>query len=185
MLIGYARGSTQHQTLAAQREALRAADCERLYDDHLPATPAPPAALQSQLVRLHEGDTFVVCKLDRLGKSVKQMVDLIRELERRGIQFKSLTDSIDTGAPAGHFFFEVMARLAEMEHELTVERTRAGLEVARQFGRKGGRKPKMTDSKMQSARKLLASGVPPKEVARNLGVSVPTLYRWLPASTQA
>jgi DNA invertase Pin-like site-specific DNA recombinase len=141
--------------------------------------------LRKALERLHEGDTFVVCKLDRLGKSVKQMVDLIRELQKRGIQFKSLTDSIDTGAPAGRFFFEVMARLAEMEHDLAVERTRAGLEVARQLGRKGGRKPKMTDSKMQSARKLLASGVPPKDVARNLGVSVPTLYRWLPASTQA
>lgn len=78
----------------------------------------------------------------------------------------------------------VMASLAEMERELIVERTRAGLDVARQLGRKGGRKPKMTDSKIESAKKLLASGVPPKDVAKNLGVSVPTLYRWVPASTQ-
>ena len=78
-----------------------------------------------------------------------------------------------------------MASLAEMERELIVERTRAGLEVAKQLGRRGGRKPKMTSSKIESAKKLLASGVPPKDIASNLGVSVPTLYRWLPASTRA
>ncbi|CDH29461.1 invertase-like protein (modular protein) [Xenorhabdus bovienii str. Jollieti] len=92
-------------------------------------------------------------------------------------QFKSLTDSIDT--PSGRFFFYVMASLTEMERELIVERTRAGLDVARQLSRK----PKMTDSKIESAKKLLTSGVPPKDVAKNLGVSVPTLYRWVPAST--
>lgn len=86
---------------------------------------------------------------------------------------------------AGRFFFHVMASLAEMERELIVERTRAGLDVARQLGRKGGRKPKMTESKIESAKKLLASGVPAKDVAKNLGVSVPTLYRWVPASTHA
>lgn len=96
-------------------------------------------------------------------------------------QFKSLTDSIDTGTPSGRFFFHVMASLAEMERDLIVERTRAGLDVARQLGRKGGRKPKMTDSKIESAK----NGVPPKDVAKNLGVSVPTLYRWLPASAHA
>ena len=94
-------------------------------------------------------------------------------------------DAIDTGTPSGRFFFHVMASLAEMERELTVERTRAGLEVARQLGRKGGRKRKMTDSKIESAKKLLASGLPPKDVAKNLGVSVPTLYRWVPASAHA
>jgi DNA invertase Pin-like site-specific DNA recombinase len=78
-----------------------------------------------------------------------------------------------------------MASLAEMERELTVERTRAGLEVARQLGRRGGRKPRMTDSKIESAKKLLVSGIPPRDVARNLGVSIPTLYRWVPASAHA
>ena len=106
-------------------------------------------------------------------------------LHKQGVQFRSLTDSIDTGTPSGRFFFHVMASLAEMERELTVERTRAGLEIAKQLGRKGGRKPKMTDSKIESAKKLLASGVPPKDVAKNLGVSIPTLYRWVPASTHA
>ena len=99
-------------------------------------------------------------------------------------QFKSLTDSIDTGTPSGRFFFHVMASLAEMERELTIERTRAGLEVARQLGRKGGRKCQMTDSKIESAGKLLATGVPPRDVARNLGVSVPTLYRRIPAAAK-
>lgn len=134
---------------------------------------------------LREGDMLVVWKLDRLGRSVKQLVDLAGELQQRGVQFKSLTDAIDTGTPSGRFFFHVMASLAEMERDLIVERTRAGLEVARQLGRKGGRKPKMTDSKIASARKLLDSGMPPRDVAQNLGVSVPTLYRWLPASASA
>jgi DNA invertase Pin-like site-specific DNA recombinase len=119
------------------------------------------------------------------GAAVKQLVDLVGELHKQGIQFKSLTDAIDTGTPSGRFFFHVMASLAEMERELIVERTRAGLDVARQLGRKGGRKPKMTESKIESAKKLLASGVPAKDVAKNLGVSVPTLYRWVPASAQA
>ena len=113
------------------------------------------------------------------------MVDLVGDLHRQGVQFKSLTDAIDTGTPSGRFFFHVMASLAEMERELTVERTRAGLEVARQLGRKGGRKRQMTDSKIESAKKLLANGIPPRDVAKNLGVSVPTLYRWIPASTHA
>jgi DNA invertase Pin-like site-specific DNA recombinase len=102
-------------------------------------------------------------------------VDLVGELRKQGVQFKSLTDAIDTGTPSGRFFFHVMASLAEMERELTIERTRAGLEVARQLGRKGGRKRQMTDSKVKSAKKLLASGVPPRDVASNLGVSVSTL----------
>ncbi len=101
------------------------------------------------------------------------------------MQFKSVTDAIGTGTPSDRFFFHVMASLAEMERELTVKRTRAGLEVARKLGRKGGRKRQMTDSKIESAKKLLASGVPPRDVAKNLGVSVPTLYRWVPASAHA
>jgi len=125
-----------------------------------------------------------VWKLDRLGRNVKNLLDLVGRLAKQGVHFKSLTDSIDTTSPSGRFFFHVVASLAEMERELTVERTRAGLEVARQLGRKGGRKRRMTDSKIASAKKLLASGVAPKDVAENLGVSVPTLYRWLPASAR-
>lgn len=129
--------------------------------------------------------SLIVWKLDRLGRSVKQLVDLVGELQKQGVQFKSLTDVIDTGTPSGRSFFHVMASLAEMERDLTVERTRAGLAVAKQLGRTGGRKRQMTDSKIESAKKLLASGIPPKDVAKNLGVSIPTLYRWVPASSHA
>jgi DNA invertase Pin-like site-specific DNA recombinase len=114
--------------------------------------------LAKTLEMLREGDTLVVWKLDRLGRSVKQLVDLVGDLHKHGVQFRSLTDSIDTGTPSGRFFFHVMASLAEMERELTVERTRAGLEVAKQLGRKGGRKPKMTDSKIESAKSCWPGG---------------------------
>ncbi|MEM8516067.1 recombinase family protein [Janthinobacterium sp. CAN_S7] len=185
MLIGYARVSTQDQNLELQREALTKAGCQKVFEDKVSGTRADRPGLAKAQEILREGDTLVVWKLDRLGRSVKQLVDLVGELHKQSIQFKSLTDAIDTGTPSGRFFFHVMASLAKMERELIVERTRAGLDVARQLGRKGGRKPKMTESKIESAKKLLTSGVPAKDVAKNLGVSVPTLYRWVPASTQA
>lgn len=182
MLIGYARVSTQNQNLDLQLEALTKAGCKKIFDDKVSGKISERPGLAKALELLREGDTLVIWKLDRLGRSVKNLVDLVGELHKQGIQFKSLTDAIDTGTPSGRFFFHVMASLAEMERELTVERTRAGLEVARQLGRKGGRKRQMTDSKIESAKKLLASGMPPRDVANNLGVSVPTLYRWIPAS---
>ena len=184
MLIGYARVSTQDQHLELQREALVKAGCQKVFEDKVSGTRADRPGLAKALEMLREGDALVVWKLDRLGRSVKQLVDLIGELRQQGVQFKSVTDAIDTGTPSGRFFFHVMASLSEMERELIVERTRAGLEVARQLGRKGGRKPKMTGSKIASARKLLASGVPPKDFSSNLGVSIPTLYRWVPASAR-
>ncbi|EFB0088418.1 recombinase family protein [Salmonella enterica] len=182
MMIGYARVSTQDQNLDLQTEALTKAGCEKIYEDKISGVRAERPGLPRALEMLREGDTLVVWKLDRLGRSVKQLVDMVGELHRQGIQFKSLTDAIDTGTPAGRFFFHVMASLAEMERELIIERTRAGLDAAKQLGRKGGRKPKMTSSKIESAKKLLASGIPPRDVAKDLGVSVPTLYRWVPAS---
>jgi DNA invertase Pin-like site-specific DNA recombinase len=182
LLIGYARVSTQDQNLDLQSEALTKAGCEKIFNDKISGSRAERPGLTKALEMLREGDTLVVWKLDRLGRSVKNLVDLVGELHQQGIQFKSLTDAIDTGTPSGRFFFHVMASLAEMERELTVERTRAGLEVARQLGRKGGRRRQMTESKIESAKKLLANGVPPRDVAMNLGVSVPTLYRWIPAS---
>ena len=182
MLIGYARVSTQDQNIDLQTEALTKVGCKKIYIDKISGSRAERPGLTKALEMLREGDTLVVWKLDRLGRSVKNLVDLVGELHQQGIQFKSLTDAIDTGTPSGRFFFHVMASLAEMERELTVERTRAGLEVARQLGRKGGRRRQMTESKIESAKKLLANGVPPRDVAMNLGVSVPTLYRWIPAS---
>ncbi len=183
MLIGYARVSTTDQNLDLQIDALTKVGCEKIFEDKISGTRADRPGLARAMELLRKDDTLVVWKLDRLGRSVKNLVDLVADLQKQGIHFKSLTDSIDTGTPSGRFFFHVMASLAEMERELTAERTRAGLEVARQLGRKGGRKRQMTDSKIESAKKLLANGIPPRDVAANLGVSVPTLYRWIPAST--
>ena len=183
MLIGYARVSTQDQNLELQTEALTKAGCKKIFEDKVTGSRAERPGLTKAQEALREGDTLVVWKLDRLGRSVKNLVDLVGELHKQDVQFKSLTDAIDTGTPSGRFFFHVMASLAQMERELTIERTRAGLEVARKLGRKGGRKRQMTDSKIKSAKKLLASGVPPRDVATNLGISVPTLYRWIPASS--
>lgn len=182
MMIGYARVSTQDQNLDLQTEALIRAGCEKIYEDKISGVRTERPGLTQTLEMLRKGDTLVVWKLDRLGRSVKQLVDMVGELNKQGIQFKSLTDAIDTGTPAGRFFFHVMASLAEMERELIIERTRAGLDAAKKLGRRGGRKPKMTSSKIESAKKLLANGIPPRDVAKDLGVSVPTLYRWLPAS---
>ena len=184
MLIGYARVSTQDQSVELQRDALNKAGCKKIFEDKISGARADRPGLVMALEILREEDTLVVWKLDRLGRSVKQLVGLVSNLHKQGVQFKSLTDSIDTSTPSGRFFFHVMASLAEMERELIVERTHAGLETARKYGRKGGRKPKMTESKIESAKKLLASGIPPKDVAKNLGVSIPTLYRWLPATAR-
>ena len=183
MHIGYARVSTQDQDLRLQYAALQAAGCDNIYDDKASGATASRDGLTRALAMLRAKDSLVVWKLDRLGRSVKDLVSIVGELEQRGVHFQSLTDQIDTSTPAGRFFFHVMASLAQMERDLTVERTRAGLEAARRQGRTGGRKRKMTDSKISAARQLLRAGVSAREVAENLGVSIPTLYRWLPAAS--
>lgn len=185
MQVGYARVSTKDQDLSLQYEALNQLGCDKIYEDQISGAKASRKGLNLALEVLREGDSLVVWKLDRLGRSVKDLVTMVGELEHRGIHFKSLTDNIDTSTPAGRFFFHVMARPAQMERELMVERTRAGLDAARKRGRVGGRKRLMTDFKIQSAKRLLADGIPPKDVAHDLGVSIPTLYRWLPASERA
>lgn len=183
MLIGYARISTQDQNLNLQRTALLQAGCQKLFEDKVSGSCSDRTGLNQALNFLRSDDTLIVWKLDRLGRSTKHLIDLITALDVQGIHFKSLTDSIDTSSASGRFFFHVMASLAEMERDLMIERTRAGLLVARQLGHKSGRKRKMTDSKIESAKALLAVGTPASEVAINLGVSVPTLYRWIPASS--
>ena len=185
MLIGYARVSTDEQDLALQLDALNKAGCERIFTDKASGAIAKRAGLEQAISHLRPGDSLAVWKLDRLGRTVKALVDLVTSLESRGIQFRSLTDGIDTSTGPGRFFFHVMAALAQMERELITERTRAGLAAAKARGRLGGRKRKMTKAKLEAARKLLAAGTPPKEVAENLGVSVPTLYRWIPAAAQS
>jgi len=184
MLIGYVRVSTRDQNLYLQKEALEKAGCEKIFEDVMTGGRADRPGLAAALGILRAKDTLVVWKLDRLGRSVKHLVDLVTSLHAQGVHFRSLTDAIDTGSASGRFFFHVMASLAEMERDLIVERTKAGLETARRAGRIGGRKRKMTDSKIKSARQLLDAGIPPKEVAKNLGISVPTLYRHCPARDQ-
>ena len=182
MLVGYARVSTQDQNLELQLDALNKIGCEKLYQDQMSGSKNNRPGLQLALEILRKGDTLVVWKLDRLGRSVKGLIDMVNKLQQDEVHFKSITDNVDTSTPSGRFFFHVMASLAQMERELVAERTRAGLAAAKAQGRVGGRKRKMTKSKIESAKKLLSSGILPKDVAHNLGVSVPTLYRWIPAA---
>lgn len=177
MFVGYARVSTDEQNLDLQLDALKLAGCEQVFTDKITGTAKTKEGLSEAIKYLREGDTLVVWKLDRLGRTVKGLVELVEGFQMRGVQFKSITDSIDTSTAAGRFFFHVMAALAEMERELIKERTKAGLTAARTRGRLGGRKPKMDVSKVASAKQLLNSGMTGKDVARNLGVSRATLYR--------
>jgi DNA invertase Pin-like site-specific DNA recombinase len=179
--IGYARVSTQDQRLDVQHEALTRSGCDKVFEDTMSGKVADRPGLQRALDVLREGDTLVVWQLGRLGRSVKQLVDLVSGFEEQGINFVSLTDSIDTSTTAERFFFHVMASLAEMERELTVERTRAGLRTAHLQGRVGGRRRLMTESRVTAAQELLRSGRAPRDVAADLGVSLTTLYRWVPA----
>lgn len=182
MKIGYARVSTVEQNLGLQETALRNAGCERIFTDQMSGYTSARQGLDKALDIARAGDTLVVWKLDRLGRSVQNLIAVVNSLDSRGIAFASLTDAIDTSTPAGRFFFHVMAALAEMERDLIRERTRAGLDHARKMGRTGGRPKAMTTSKIDSAKRLLDAGAAPKDVAQDLGISIPTLYRWLPGA---
>jgi DNA invertase Pin-like site-specific DNA recombinase len=183
MRIGYARVSTDDQSLNLQLDALTKAGCKRVFTDKTSAAKGDRVGLEDAVSHLRSGDVLVIWKLDRLGRTVKGLVDFVADMQERGIQFRSLTEGIDTTTPAGRFFFHVMASLAQMERELMAERTRAGLDAARSGGRVGGRKRRMTPGKVESARELLKRGMAPRDVAQNLGVSIPTLYRWVPATS--
>jgi DNA invertase Pin-like site-specific DNA recombinase len=184
MLIGYARVSTDEQSLDLQLDAPKAAGCRRVFADKVSTTKADHPGLSEAVSHLRDRDVLVIWKLDRLGRMVKGLVDFMADLHRRHIQFRSLTDGIETTTPAGRFFLPIMASLAQMERELLAERTRGGLAAARRRGRVGGRKRRMTPGKVESARRLLKEGMSPRDVAESLGGSVPTLYRWVPAATQ-
>ncbi len=181
MLIGYARVSTGDQNLDLQKTALFRAECEQIFEDTASGKNARRPGLKRALRRLRPGDVLVVWKLDRLGRSVRDLITLVSELQARGVNFRSLTDSIDTSTPAGRFFFHVMSALAEMERELIVERTRAGLAVARAKGRIGGRRPKLTPEQWAQAGRLIANGVHRKQVSIIYDVAVCTLYKKFPA----
>ncbi|MDD2610776.1 MAG: recombinase family protein [Giesbergeria sp.] len=185
MLVGYARVSTEEQRLDLQLDALKGAGCEKVFSDQVSGAAATKAGLDEALAYVRSGDVLVVWKLDRLGRTVKGLVELVDGLKERGVQFKSVTDGIDTSTSAGKFFFHVMAAMAEMERDLIRERTNAGLAAARARGRLGGRKPKMNAAKLDAAKKLLRAGTPVSEVAKTLGVGRATLYRNLNANKQA
>lgn len=181
MLIGYARVSTGDQSLALQIDALKAAGCEMVFEDQMTGASVVRPGLEKAFSHLRKGDTLVVWKLDRLGRTVKGLVEMVEVLQGKGVEFRSLTDSIDTSTSAGRFFFHVMAALAQMERELVRERTQAGLSAARARGRVGGRKAKVDESKKKAAKRMLESGMTATEVARTIGVSRATLYRSLRA----
>ena len=138
--------------------------------------------LKKLLKTLLPGDTLVVWKLDRLGRSMRHLVVLVEELRQRAVNFRSLTDSIDTSTPMGRFFFHIMGALAEMERELIVERTRAGVAAARAQGRIGGRRPKLSPEQWAQAGRLLAAGETRQRVALLFDVGISTLYKKFPAS---
>lgn len=183
MLIGYARVSTEDQNLELQTDALKAAGCELIFSDKASGARIDRPGLAEALSKLQRGDCLVVWKLDRLGRSVKHLVDLGMDFRAKGIDLRSTTDSIDTSTVTGRFFFTVMSAFAQMERELIGERTRAGLVAAKERGRTGGRPKAMTTAKLEAAKKLLVSGMPPSDVARSLDVSVPTIYRYFPANS--
>ncbi|EKG0837909.1 recombinase family protein [Salmonella enterica subsp. enterica] len=184
MQIGYVRVSTNDQNTDLQRNALNCAGCELIFEDKISGTKAERPGLKKLLRTLSEGDTLVVWKLDRLGRSMRHLVVLVEELRERGVNFRSLTDSIDTSTPMGRFFFHVMGALAEMERELIVERTLAGLAAAREKGRVGGRKRVMTTDTVSRARNMFSNGATLKQVALVLEVSEKTVYKYIPASEQ-
>ncbi|ADO47392.1 recombinase family protein [[Enterobacter] lignolyticus] len=182
MLIGYVRVSTNDQNTALQRNALESAGCEQIFEDKMSGKSADRPGLKRALKQINDGDTLVVWKLDRLGRSMRHLISLTEELRQRGVNFRSLTDSIDTSTPMGRFFFHVMGALAEMERELIIERTRAGLEVARSQGRIGGRRPKLTAEEWAQAGRLIAAGESRQRVALIFDVGLSTLYKKFPAS---
>ncbi|UCZ74953.1 recombinase family protein [Dickeya zeae] len=185
MLIGYARVSTSDQNTELQKNALNSANCELIFEDQASGKNARRPGLKRALRKLKRGDTLIVWKLDRLGRSVRDLITMVSDLQSRGIHFRSLTDAIDTSTPAGRFFFHVMSALAEMERELIVERTRAGLAAARAAGRIGGRRRIMTPDAIDHARTLLSNGATRWQIANIIGVSAKTIYKYFPATKES
>jgi DNA invertase Pin-like site-specific DNA recombinase len=177
--IGYARVSTVDQDPALQIEALSQAGCERIYKDKASGSIRDRPELVDCLDHLRSGDTLVVWKLDRLGRSTLHCIEIANELRERGINLASLTDGIDTSTTNGRLYFAILAALGEAERERIQERTLAGLAVARKRGRVGGRPPKVTLKKLDLARSRLDNGETAATVAESIGVSRSTLYRHL------
>lgn len=180
MLIGYARISTADQNLHLQKDALKAAGCTQICMDTASGAKVARPGLEKALGVLREGDTLVVWKLDRLGRSLKHLIESVQELDSRGVGFKSLQDNIDTTTPGGKLLFHILGSLAEFERDLIRERTNAGLAAARARGRKGGR-PKGGHTKKQEAALALRQDQKRsvKEICEMLHISQATFYRYV------
>ena len=180
MLIGYARVSTSDQTLDLQKDALEKAGCGRIFTDTASGAKAERVGLDEAMSHLREGDTLVVWRLDRLGRSLRHLIETITALASRGIGFKSITESIDTTTSGGKLIFHIFGALAEFERDIIRERTQAGLNAARARGRKGGRPKSLTGRKIEMARQLYNSRTHTiDEVCRTLNISRATLYRYI------
>lgn len=182
MLIGYARVSTQDQTLDLQTDALKQAGCEKILTDMTSGVKADRPGLQAAVDQLRAGDTLVVWRLDRLGRTLKHLIATVTDLSDKGIGFKSLQENMDTTTSGGKLIFHIFGALAEFEREVIKERTVAGLQAARARGRRGGR-PKiqtLDPKKIALARKLYAErSMPVQEICDTLHIGKATLYRYV------
>ena len=179
--IGYARVSTDDQNLDLQRDALRLARVESIYEETASGKSAARLELEHCLRALRAGDTLVVWRLDRLGRSLPDLVRVVAELEAKGIGFESITEKIETASAAGKLVFHVFAALAEFERNLIRERTRAGLAAARARGRAGGRKPKLDARQIREIKRLMSDPtIPVSQIAERYKVSRTTIYNVAP-----
>ncbi len=180
MQIGYARISTDDQTLDLQRDALTTAGCDRLFTDTISGARADRPGLTQALAFARPGDTLVVWRLDRLGRSLRHLIETVTELEQRGVGFKSLTEAIDTTSPGGKLVFHIFGALAEFERELIRERTQAGMAAARARGRQGSRPKKLiSPRKLAMAQALYDQGTHSiQDICQTLGISRKTFYRY-------
>jgi DNA invertase Pin-like site-specific DNA recombinase len=182
MKYGYARVSTDDQSPALQLAALKRAGCEKVFrDDGLSGAIRNRPALLRCLKKLQRGDELVTWKLDRLGRSLRDLITMLDDLKQRGVKFRSLTEHIDTDTPTGRAMWQLIGILAELERSLITERTRAGITAARKRGVKFGRKPKLDPEQLEHAREMIDQGKDRQHVARLLKVSRTTLYRALVA----
>jgi DNA invertase Pin-like site-specific DNA recombinase len=180
MNIGYARISTGEQSLDLQLDALTQAGCTSIYQDEISGTKSDRPGLQQALNYLRAGDTLVVWRLDRLGRSLKDLVSRVESLEQRGVGFRSLTEAIDTTTSAGRFQFHVFGALAQFERDLIHERTMAGLRAARARGRVGGRRKSLTPAQVKMASSLMQNlDLSIDDIIKTLGCSRTTLYRYV------
>lgn len=178
MKIGYARVSTDDQNLDLQHDELKRAGCENIYSEHISSTKAERPQLQACLKALRHDDVLVIWRLDRLGRNLKELIELVNELEKKGCGLVSLKESIDTTTPAGRLVFHIFASLAQFERELIQERTKAGIQSARERGKVGGRPSKLTLADKTMIQALMThQETNVKELALRFGVSRATLYR--------